>query len=173
MQYILVSSCLLGLPARYNGEIIEHAHEALARWRMEGRVLAFCPELAGGLPMPRPPAEIAAGKGGRLVLQGQARVVDANGLDVSEPFVQGAIAAQALVHARKIRLAVLKEGSPSCGSSYSYDGSFSRIRVSLPGVTTAALEAIGVRIFSETRIDDAVRYLELLERADNSRFAAQ
>ena len=165
MQYVLVSTCLLGLPARYNGEQVLYEHPVLRRWQAEGRIVAFCPEVAGGLPTPRPPAEVAEGKGGRRVLAGEARVVDKTGDDVTEPFIRGARQAQDVAHARQIRLAILKEGSPSCGSSYSYDGTFSHRRLPLPGVTTAALEAAGVRVFSENELDAAERFLEMLEHA--------
>ncbi len=162
MHHVLVSTCLLGLPARYNGAQVAFEHPVLRRWQAEGRIVAFCPEVAGGLPTPRPPAEVAEGKGGRLVLAGTARVVDKTGDDVTEAFVRGARLAQDLVRNRKIRMAIVKEGSPSCGSSYSYDGSFRSVRLPLPGVTTAALEVAGVRVFSENQLDEAAAYLATL-----------
>lgn len=165
MQRVLVSTCLLGRPARYNGEQVAYEHPVLRRWQAEGRIVAFCPEVAGGLPTPRPPAEVADGKGGRLVLAGEARVVDKAGEDVTEPFVRGAREMQALACARQIRVAILKEGSPSCGSGYSYDGTFSHKRLPQPGVTTAALEEIGVRVFSENQLEEAEQYLAALESA--------
>lgn len=157
---ILVSACLIGLPARYNGQAVFHEHPVLRRWYAEGRLLPFCPEVAGGLPTPRPPAEVADGKGGRLVLEGAARVIDRSAADVTGPFVAGARMAQALVRERAIRMAILKEGSPSCGSTYSYDGTFTSTRLPLPGVTTAALEAVGVGVFSENQLDAALRYFD-------------
>lgn len=164
MQHVLVSSCLLGLPARYNGEQVACEHPVLRRWQDEGRIVAFCPEVAGGLPTPRPPAEVAEGKGGRLVLAGEAKVIDKTGADVTEPFLRGARLAQDLVRTRQIRIAILKEGSPSCGSSYSYDGTFSHQRLQLAGVTTAALEDAGVRVFSENQLDEAAAFLETLDQ---------
>jgi uncharacterized protein YbbK (DUF523 family) len=164
MEYVLVSTCLLGLPARYNGEQLAYEHPVLRRWLAEGRILAFCPEGAGGLPTPRPPAEIAEGKGGRRVLAGEARVVDKTGDDVTAPFLRGARQAQDIACARQIRLAILKEGSPSCGSSYSYDGTFSHHRLPLPGVTAAALEEAGVRVFSENQIDEAAVFIATLDQ---------
>ena len=164
MQHVLVSTCLLGLPARYNGDQVAYEHPVLRRWQEEGRIIAFCPEVAGGLPTPRPPAEVAEGKGGRLVLAGKARVVDKTGDDVTGPFVRGARQAQDIARTRRIRLAILKEGSPSCGSSYSYDGSFMSVRLPLPGVTTAALEEAGVRVFSENQLDEAEAFLATLDQ---------
>ena len=164
MQHVLVSSCLLGFPARYNGDQVACEHPVLRGWQAEGRIVVFCPEVAGGLPTPRPPAEVAAGKGGWLVLAGEARVIDKTGEDVTEPFVRGARLAQDLARTRQIRIAILKEGSPSCGSSYSYDGSFKSVRLPLPGVTTAALEEAGVRVFSENQLDEAAAFLATLDQ---------
>ena len=164
MQHVLVSSCLLGFPARYNGGQVACEHPVLRGWQAEGRIVVFCPEVAGGLPTPRPPAEVAAGKGGWVGLAGEARVIDKTGEDVTEPFVRGARLAQDLARTRQIRIAILKEGSPSCGSSYSYDGSFKSVRLPLPGVTTAALEEAGVRVFSEHQLDAAAAFLVTLDQ---------
>lgn len=87
--------------------------------------MGVCPEVAGGFAVPRPPAEITAASGGTKVLQGLAQVRIANGDEVTTAFVAGAQQALALAQAKGIRVAVLKEGSPSCGSAYTYDGSFS------------------------------------------------
>lgn len=152
---VLVSACLLGQAVRHDGRDKHCTHPALQRWLAAGQVLPLCPEIAGGLPVPRPPAEIAGAAGGAQVLAGSARVVDVHGADVSAAFVAGAEHAlqQALAHG--VRVAVLKEGSPSCGSSFSHDGSFSGTRVPLPGVTTARLRAAGILVFSELELDAA------------------
>lgn len=164
MERVLVSACLLGHAVRYDGTDKKTAHDALARWVAEGRVVAVCPEVAGGLDVPRPPAEIEGGAGGSAVLAGAVRVLARTGHDVTAEFVRGAD--QALARAREfgIRVAVLKEGSPSCGSSYSYDGSFSATRVPRPGVTTALLRQHGLRVFSEHELDAADDALRALER---------
>jgi uncharacterized protein YbbK (DUF523 family) len=161
----LVSSCLLGEAVRYNGGDKRCDHEILQRWLHEGRVVPICPEVAGGLPVPRPPAEIENGAGGASVLAGTARVRDRDGRDVTTFFIQGA--EQALVRARaparRIRVAVLKEGSPSCGVTYSYDGSFTGTKVPTPGVTAASLRAAGLHVFSEAQLQEAARLIEELE----------
>ena len=87
MEKILVSHCLLGHAVRYDGG----AHgpvDLLLRWQAEGRVVALCPELAGGLPTPRPPAEIPGGQGG-AVLDGLATVRTQAGVDVGAAFRAG------------------------------------------------------------------------------------
>jgi uncharacterized protein YbbK (DUF523 family) len=163
VEKILVSACLLGEPVRYDGGDKLCRDEILQRWVREGRVVPVCPELAGGLPVPRLPSEVAGGLGGAAVLSGEARVVDNRGHDVTEHFVAGAESALASARANGIRIAVLKEGSPSCGSLWSYDGSFSSARVPLPGVTGALLERAGIRVFGEDRLAEARTFLEALE----------
>ncbi|HYE01261.1 MAG TPA: DUF523 domain-containing protein [Alphaproteobacteria bacterium] len=160
---ILVSACLLGRPVRYDGRDAAANHPALRRWIEEGRVVPICPELAAGLPTPRPPAEIA-GADGAAVLGGSARVRDATGADVTAEYRDGADRALALARAEGCRFALLKEGSPSCGSALIYDGSFEgRTRPGF-GVTTAVLRRNGIRVFSEREIDSLDATLRSLER---------
>lgn len=154
---VLVSACLLGQPVRYDGRASGHP-DLLQRWQAEGRVVPLCPEVAGGLPTPRPPAEIPGGQGAQ-VLAGRARVIAVSGEDVSEAFLAGAQLALALVRRHGIRVAVLKSGSPSCGNRLTYDGSFSGVKVPGEGVTTALLRREGVLVFSELELEDAERAL--------------
>lgn len=162
MEAVLVSACLLGEAVRYNGGDKRSESDILQRWLREGRVVAVCPEVAGGLPVPRPPAEIVDGAGGPSVLAGTVRVVASNAQDVTAEFVKGAQTAAELARAHRIRVAVLKEGSPSCGSSYTYDGTFTGTRVSHPGVTTALLQQAGVHVFSEQQFAEADALLQRL-----------
>ncbi|MBV6289933.1 DUF523 domain-containing protein [Pseudomonas aegrilactucae] len=161
LQKVLVSACLLGQPVRYDGRASGHP-DILQGWQREGRVVALCPEVAGGLPTPRPPAEIPGGQG-RAVLEGQAQVVTVQGEDVTGAFVQGARLALALVQRHGIGIAVLKSGSPSCANLLTYDGTFSGTRVTGEGVTTALLRQAGVQVFSELELDAAVQALAALE----------
>jgi uncharacterized protein YbbK (DUF523 family) len=152
---VLVSSCLLGQPVRYDGTGAPSQHPILQRWVAEGRVVPLCPEGLGGLPTPRPPAEIRGGGGGEAVLRGEAPVLAITGADVTPAFLQGAREAAALAQVLGIRVAVLKDGSPSCGSGYTYDGSFGHVRVAVPGVTAVCLQAIGIKVFNETQWEEA------------------
>lgn len=163
MEYVLVSACLVGESVRYNGGDKLCDHQVMQRWLREGRVVPVCPEVAGGLPVPRPPAEIAGGAGGQRVLDGETRVLDDAGRDVTEHFVRGAEIALANALAKNIRVAVLKEGSPSCGTGYTYDGSFTGTRVPDTGVTAARLRRAGIRVFSEAELEEAGNLLSSLE----------
>ncbi len=168
LELVLVSSCLIGSPVRYDGAHKRSASEILQRWLAEGRVVAVCPEVAGGLPVPRPPAEIAGGAGGAAVLAGLAKVVDPVANDLSAEFVSGARYTLEQAQAKGIRIAVLKEGSPSCGSNHIHDGTFSATWVHGPGVTAALLESAGVRVFSELQFEAAAEWLQALEAQDGN-----
>ncbi len=160
MEKILVSACLLGQAVRYDGG----AHgpfAVLAQWQAQGRVLPLCPEVAGGLPTPRPPAEIIGGQGGQ-VLDGWVQVRSIEDVDVSAAFIAGAQSAVTLARQHGIRIAVLKARSPSCGNLHSYDGSFSATLVAGEGVTAAALRRLGLLVFNETQLAEAEQALQAL-----------
>jgi uncharacterized protein YbbK (DUF523 family) len=150
---VAVSACLLGSPVRYDGRDKKSEHPVLQRWLEEGRLVSICPEMLGGLGTPRPPSEIVSGT---------RQVVTPEGRDVTVEFDAGARSAMAL--AEGLRVAILKEGSPSCGSSYIYDGTFTRTRVAGEGVTTALLRRHGIAVFSEEQLDAAAEYVASLER---------
>ncbi len=153
MHKILVSRCLLGHPVRYDGGS-SGPFDRLALWQAEGRVVGLCPEVAGGLPTPRPPAEICGGQGAE-VLAGEAQVLTVQGEDFTAAFVRGAQIALRQVRAHGIRIAVLKANSPSCGNREIYDGTFSGVRVRGEGVTAALLRSEGVLVFNEHELDEA------------------
>jgi uncharacterized protein YbbK (DUF523 family) len=163
MEMVLVSACLLGEKVRYNGADKRCDDPIMMGWVREGRAVSVCPEVLGGLPVPRPPAEITEAAGGLEVLNGRASVMGPAGENVSVQFRLGAEQALEMAQTRGIRMAVLKENSPSCGSRYTYDGSFSGTRVALPGVTAARLQEAGVRVFSEAQLGEAQEWLKRLE----------
>lgn len=149
---ILVSACLLGSPVRYNGAAKTLAHPLLDTWQREGRIVSVCPELMGGFGVPRPAAEIAGARSGDAVLAGDGQVVDLAGADVTALFVAGAQAALAAAREHDCRFALLIDGSPSCGSRFIYDGSFSGQRHAGAGVTAVLLRAHGIEVFADSEI---------------------
>ena len=163
MIRVLVSACLLGEKVRYNGADAASGSRILNDWREEDRIVPFCPEVAGGLGVPRPAAEIR-GRDGSAVLDGAGQVLTRQGDDVTDAFLRGAELASQEAAAKGARLAVLKEGSPSCGTGFVYDGSFSGRRQAGRGVTAALLERRGIRVFSELHIEEAAAYLRSLEQ---------
>ena len=155
---LLVSACLLGERVRYDGRLMRPS-QILSEWHRQGRVVAFCPEVAAGLPVPREPAEIVGAGGGQAVIQARARVITRSGLDVSEAFRHGARQALALVLLQAVAGAVMKDGSPSCGSTYIYNGGFAGVRVPGRGVASAMLAAQGIQVFSERQLEQAAALL--------------
>ena len=152
---------------RYHGGDARCANEILERWRAEGRLVPVCPETAAGLPVPRPPAEIAGGDGG-AVLRGEATVGDSSGLNVTAVFVNGARAALDAARRSGARVAVLKDGSPSCATTYIHDGTFRGQRDRGQGVTAALLAQAGIQLFNEHQLEAAAAFLAQLEAEEKS-----
>ena len=156
MERILVSACLMGHAVRYDGRSKPLIHPAIDRWREEGRLVTICPEMSAGMAVPRPPAEIENSAAGEDVLAGTARVMEISGGDVTEGFRQAAENALALARETGCRYALLIDGSPSCGSGFIYDGSFSGGRHPGHGVTAALLQQAGIEVYSDREIDRLV-----------------
>ncbi len=158
---ILISACLIGNKVRYDANDVPTESRILEEWKTEDRLIAFCPEVAGGLSVPRLPAEIQNGNG-QGVLLGEAKVLDNQGNDVSLNFINGAKKALEVAQNNNVKVAILKEKSPSCGSSFIYDGTFSSVKKIGQGVTTALLEQNGIKVFSDLEIEKAAEYLKTL-----------
>jgi uncharacterized protein YbbK (DUF523 family) len=157
---ILISACLLGHAVRYDGKGKPLAHAAIERWKQEGRLVTICPEMAGGMAVPRPPAEIENGASGLDVLEGRARVIEITGGDVTSQFIDGAQKALAFAKDHGCAYALLIDGSPSCGSMAIYDGSFSGRKQAGNGVTAALLAQAGIAVFSPANIDELDRLIQ-------------
>jgi uncharacterized protein YbbK (DUF523 family) len=149
---LLISACLLGQPVRYDGQSKSQNTACLAQLAAHYQLLPVCPECAGGLPVPRPAAEISNGDGHQVLL-GLAKVVTASGEDVSQPFKAGAEHTLQLARQYGCHLALLKANSPSCGNHDIYDGSFSQQLQHGQGVTAALLQQHGLQVFNENEID--------------------
>ena len=109
---VLVSNCLLGVNCRYNGET--RKNEKVLEFLKDKAVIGVCPELAGGLPIPRDPSEIVGNK-----------VISKSGKDVTEEYLKGASIALKLAQENNVDLVIFKAKSPSCGVGLIHDGSFS------------------------------------------------
>ena len=139
MDYILVSACLLGENCKYSGG--SNRNETILKWRerllREERAVfvPVCPEVMGGLPTPRTPAEICG-----------SQVLTKDGRDVTGEYVRGAGEALRLFEKYGCCLAILKERSPSCGSGQVYDGTFTGTLMQGDGVCAACLKEHGIRV---------------------------
>ncbi len=143
---ILVSACLCGIDCKYNGgnNLVKPILDLLK----EGKAIPVCPEQLGGLPTPRAASEICSGTG-KDVLTGEAKVVLKDGTDCTKYFIKGAEETLKIAKALNIAKAILKENSPSCGSNFIYDGSFSGNKTAGRGVTAELLFKNGIEILNE------------------------
>ncbi|EOC0478309.1 DUF523 domain-containing protein [Cronobacter turicensis] len=156
---ILVSACLMGFKVRYDGSEKAQMIDQLRRWQKEQRLVIHCPELAAGLPTPRPPAEIVSGDN-----KTQDRVIEITGKDVTEHYQLGAWLALRTAQNAGCTAALLTDGSPTCGSQFIYDGSFSGRRKSGMGVAASLLSAHGIAVFSENNLADLIAWIDEKER---------
>lgn len=154
MEKILISACLLGQPVRYDGTDKATSHELIRQWQLEGRLIPVCPEVDAGLPTPRPAAEIHGGDGYDVLIN-VAKIIDRTGADVTAPYLRGAELAVEMALSNKCRHAILTDGSPSCGSSFIYDGNFNgNRRKGNSGVTAAMLRQAGVQVWSQHQLNE-------------------
>ena len=140
---ILVSACLLGTPCRYDGS--GKADARLLKLGAKRQLIPVCPELLGGLPTPRPPAERVG-----------ARILDKSGADVTDAYLRGAQETLRLARLLGCKTAILKARSPSCGHGRIYDGSFSGTLIPGSGVTAELLAKNGIRVFTEDELPDQI-----------------
>ena len=129
---ILVSACLLGENCKYNGG--NNFCSKIAELANNHKVIAVCPEVLGGLPVPRYPAEICDGV-----------VTAVDGTVVDSEFREGAQRALAIGKENEAELAILQPRSPSCGCRQVYDGTFSKRLIDGKGVFAQLLSKNGIR----------------------------
>lgn len=142
----LVSACLAGIRCTCDGG--HKLAKKIERLAEDGQALSVCPELLGGLGIPRPSCEILGGDG-TDVLNGRAKVITHSGRDISRTLIKGAARALGLAKKYGIKKAVLKSKSPSCGAGRIYDGSFSGRLKKGDGVTTALFRINRIAVFTE------------------------
>ncbi len=130
---MIVSACLAGFPCRYDGKTKPCAE--VVELVRTGKAIPVCPEQLGGLPTPRPPCEVRSG-----------RVVDKNGTDRTESFHQGAQAVLTLAQIYGATQALLQNRSPSCGTGWIYDGTFSKTLAAGDGITARLLKENGIQV---------------------------
>jgi len=141
-QRILMSACLAGLQTRYDGS--SDLFPGLTDLSKQNLIIPVCPEILGGLGIPRSPCRFSGGDG-KKVLEGRARVIDRDGIDRTSAFVKGAKETLRVVEMVSPQIIYFREGSPSCGlHRVDMDGE----RQQGCGVTAAVLERTGIPIVS-------------------------
>lgn len=136
----LVSACLAGFNTRYNGTNSEDRR--IVELVLSGKAIPVCPEQIGGLPTPRPPLQFIDGDG-KAVLDKKAVVVDKNGTDYAENLIRGAEETLRIARMFKIKKAIFKDGSPSCGVTYVWVSGKKRLG---KGITTALLRENAIEV---------------------------
>ena len=139
---IVVSACLMGMCVRYDG-IVKNTLSCLDKLSEKYRLVPVCPEMLGGLGIPRLQSEI---KGGR--------VINIEGKDVTEQFKKGAEEAYKIFKENNAEFALLKESSPSCGVNTVYDGTFTGRKINGYGITAGYFKEKGIKVISEKNIDE-------------------
>jgi len=159
MGKILISACLIGELVKYDGGHNRSEHQIIQDWMQQDLLSPLCPEMAGGLPAPREPAEIQNGDG-NAVLDGTARVLTVSGQDVTAQFLAGAEKMLQLALSLNIKVAVLKARSPSCGNDTIYNGQYNHTQIPGSGVTAALLKRHDIAVFNEDQIKEAADWLD-------------
>ena len=142
MKNVIVSTCLFGIPCRYDGKSVTDG-ELIEKIRKVCHPVPFCPEVYGGLTTPRDPAEIREG-----------RVYSVKGKDVTDEYMRGAAECLRLAKMMDCKYALLKSRSPSCGKGTIYDGTFSGSLTEGDGVTAKILMENGIRVFDSDHAED-------------------
>ena len=141
MERILISACLVGDNVKYDGR--NNKNPLIEKLLEKYELVPFCPEVEGGLPTPRHPSE-----------QRGEQVINDIDEDVTDEFNRGADLALNICLYLKIKKAILKERSPSCGVHSIYDGTFSHKVIPGMGVTAALLKRKGITVYSEDEIPE-------------------
>ena len=142
---ILISACLAGINCTYKGK--NKLKPSIKKMVDDGIAIPVCPEVMGGLGIPRENSEIVDGDG-MDVLKRRARVMTISGKDVTEIYIKAAKAVLAIARIYSVRKAILKSKSPACGAGRIYDGSFTKKLKNGSGVTASLLCQKGVKVYS-------------------------
>ena len=138
---IAVSGCLLGIPCKYNGQ--SNKNNEILKLQEKYELIPICPEVLGGLPTPRIPAEIISKK-----------VINQIGEDVTNNYNVGALKALEIIKENNISIAILKSKSPSCGIGEVYDGTFTHTLVAGNGVAAELFIKNNIKVYTENNFSE-------------------
>lgn len=135
---VLVSACLLGKNCKYSGG--NNKNEGVISFLKDKEIVPVCPEVEGGMPVPRSPVEIREG-----------RVISIEGKDLDDLYRKGV--AKVLGRMGHVDMAVLKSGSPTCGVHCIYDGTFTGRKIKGQGLLAKALAQRGIPLMDEKEVE--------------------
>ncbi|SCH99840.1 MULTISPECIES: DUF523 domain-containing protein [unclassified Romboutsia] len=144
---IIVSACLLGINCKYNN--LNNDNQKVREYLNGKEFVIACPEQLGGLSTPRNPSEIINISKQEV---SRCKVISNKGEDVTENFVKGAKETLKIAKLYNCKEAIMKDGSPSCGSKYIYDGSFTGKKILGEGITSALLRKNNIKVISENEL---------------------
>ncbi len=142
-ENLLISACLLGHNTKYNGK--NNYKEGIEDLKEYFNFILICPEVEGGLSIPRDPSEIIGNK-----------VISNKGTDVTKEYNKGAKIALNKAKINNIRYAILKSKSPSCGKNFVYDGTFSSTLIEGNGIACKLLIDNNIEVFTENEINKLI-----------------
>lgn len=142
----LISACLCGVNCKYSGG--NNLNKDCMKLLENNEAILICPEQLGGLATPREPSEIR-GNTYEIIQDKKGEIVTRSGKDVTNNFIKGAKEVLKIAKESGIKAAILKDGSPSCGSRYIYDGTFSGNKIKGEGITCKMLREEGIDIISD------------------------
>lgn len=146
-EKVLISACLIGENCRYDGKTKKV--EGILGLAKYYDLIPICPEREGGLKIPREPSEV----------QSDGSVKSKSGRDVTENYRSGAWWARSIAEVYQIKLAILKENSPSCGTHYIHNGLFDGGKIKGKGITASVLTKHGVKCINEEEARELLKSL--------------
>jgi len=143
-EILLISACLVGENVKYDGG--NNLIDQLDKLKEHFELQYICPEVQGGLTIPRLPCELTSFS--------PLKIENEYGIDLKDHFIDGSKIALELAQRLGIKYALLKSKSPSCGNDKIYDGTFSGNLIDAMGITAKTLHDHGIKVFNETQIEE-------------------
>lgn len=157
---VLISACLVGENVRYNAEKLNFHHPFIEHLKKAGKLIPVCPEVMGGMPVPRKPSELTEPI--EFILKQKKGIQSIDGKDVTQYFIDGCQQVLRIVEQYQIGFAILKENSPSCGVHFIHDGHFSGTLIPGEGMLSFLLRHKRVQVFSEKELDKLIQCYSFL-----------
>ncbi len=147
---LLISACLVGENVKYNGG--NNLLNDLVKLSDIFELVPVCPEVLGGMTIPRLPSEI--------IQTNPLKIINEYDIDMTPHFIDGAVQTEFIASKYDIKIALLKANSPSCGNEMIYDGNFNGTLVEGSGVTANLLKQKGIKVFNENQLEQLYAYIK-------------